>query len=424
MALAQAGGIDSAKARQYFGEVRKACQGDAGRLWNKSLCGPMLFADPATNSVVANQADAEGRLQPQDGVFIGKLPPKMNPANTNLQWAGVHWTMVMWPLPENPVTRTRLMMHELYHRIQSDLGLPPTSPANAHLATLEGRIWLRLEWRALKQALARPEAPPAERRRAVEDALLFRMRRRALFPGAAEQERQLEMHEGLAEYTGYKLRGTVDAATAEAVISRLKSSESDAAFSRSFAYVSGPAYGLLLDFSGKPWRGRLTRHSDLGDLLRAAYSVVIPAGVTASAEKRMAVYDGVALRWSETRQDEQRKAVLAAYTRRLVTGPVLHLPAAGQFNFSFDPNNVIPLDDTSSIYVNLRVTDEWGILEVTDGALMKREQGKFSGVVVEAPRDFAGKREITGNGWNLTLAEGWRLAGGERPGDLKLVKTE
>ena len=45
------------------------------------------------------------------------------------------------------------MLHELFHRIQPDLGLMTISGNNAHLDTVEGRVWLRLEWRALARAL-------------------------------------------------------------------------------------------------------------------------------------------------------------------------------------------------------------------------------------------------------------------------------
>jgi len=424
--VAQSQSIDLVQAKRYFDEARKICESDAGKLWDKSLCGPMLFADPDTRSLAANQADSESWLKAQNGVFAGKLPEEVNIANTATSWAGVHWTMVMWPLPESPTRRARLLMHELFHRIQDDLGLPALSPPNAHLGTLEGRIWLQLEWRALRQALARPEAPPAERRRAVEDALLFRLRRQALFPKAQEdEEQQLELNEGLAEYTGYKLRGTSDAAAVEAVIGRFSSAESEPAFSRSFAYVSGPAYGLLLDLSGKPWRKSLTSKSNLGDLLQQSYSVVLPPDLSAAAEQRATVYDGVALRWLETQQEEQRKAQLEDYKKRLVTGPVLALPVMEQFHFSFDPNGVIPIDDTYSAYTTLRVTDRWGVLEASRGALIVRGQGRFVRVAVEAPKDSAGTAgEVKGNGWKLTLASGWTLSKGDRPGDLTVAKKE
>lgn len=420
---AQEQSIDLAKAKQYFDEAHSICTHDGGKLWGKSLCGPMLFVDPETRQVAANQADAERRLTPYSGIFSGKLPAELNIANTAITWAGVHWTMIMWPLPESPTARDRLMMHELFHRIQNDLGLPGSNPPNAHLGTLEGRYWLELEWRALQQALARPGSPPAERKGAIKDALLFRLQRRAIFPKAADEERQLEMNEGLAEYTGYKLRGTADAATITAIMARLTTAESGQSFSRSFAYVSGPAYGMLLDLAGTPWRKDLSAKSDFGDLLQRSYAIILPKNPASAAQERSVAYDGAALLWFETQQQEQRDALLADYKRRLIAGPVLNLPLSDKVDFSFDPNGVIPMDDSITVYPSIRVTDAWGILEVSHGALIVREQGKFARVVVEAPKDAEGKSgEIDQNGWKLTLAPGWVISKGARAGDLAIEK--
>jgi len=92
VAGAQEQSIDLTKAKQYFDEARNICERDGGKLWGKSLCGPMLFVDPDTRSVVANQADAEGRLTADDGIFTGKLPAEISIANTAMTGAGVHWT--------------------------------------------------------------------------------------------------------------------------------------------------------------------------------------------------------------------------------------------------------------------------------------------------------------------------------------------
>lgn len=86
--------INPQLAAQYFSEAREVCARDAGRLWGVSLCGPMLFADPATRAVVANQPDKENRLRPHGEVFIGAAPPETVIANTATEWAGVKWTMV------------------------------------------------------------------------------------------------------------------------------------------------------------------------------------------------------------------------------------------------------------------------------------------------------------------------------------------
>ncbi len=99
------------------------------------------------------------------------------------------------------------------------------------------------------------------------------------------------------------------------------------------------------------------------------------------------------------------------------------LPATDQLNYGFDPNDVVSMDENTSAYTTLRASDTWGVLEVTDGALIVREQGKLSRVVVKSPKDAAGKTgEITGNGWKLTLAPGWSIAAGARPGDFTVVR--
>lgn len=189
-------------AQRCFETARAICERDAGRLWGVSLCGPILIADRETRTVIANQADRAGHLKPRGDVFVGRLPDDVIIAATAGEWAGVHWTMLPWPLPDDEQETRHIIAHELWHRIQGQLGLPGCSPPNDHLDTRDGRTWLRLEWRALREALTRTGQ---QRVLAVTDALAFRAYRRSLCPGAADTERAMEMHEGLAEYTGVRL---------------------------------------------------------------------------------------------------------------------------------------------------------------------------------------------------------------------------
>ena len=90
-------------------------------------------------------------------------------------------------------------------------------------------------------------------RTATHEALIFRAARHAQAgETGAEQERALELNEGLAEYTGVKLSGAVD--PHRDVAATLRAAEQADAFSRMFAYASGPAYGLLLEDAAPGWR--------------------------------------------------------------------------------------------------------------------------------------------------------------------------
>ena len=195
--------VDTGGAADVFREAKTICVRDNGALWGRSLCGPILIVDPTDSAIVANQADAQGVLKPAGTVYTGTLPPSEILANTSVEWSGTMWSELLWPLPEDMNHRHVMLAHEMFHRIQPDLGIVRSDGDNRHLDTLEGRYLLQLEWRALAAALtARGDTA---RNIAVADALLFRRERERLFPGSAAQEWALESNEGVAEYTGVRL---------------------------------------------------------------------------------------------------------------------------------------------------------------------------------------------------------------------------
>ncbi len=411
--------ISTDAAAKAFDVAKQINAEDGGKLWGVPVCGPMIFADPETHDVVASQADKEGKLAQKGSVWVGKLPNDFTPANFAADWAGVHWTMLMWPIPTEPRDRRRLLAHECFHRIQNDLKLPAADANNGHLDSKDGRIWLQLEWRALERALS--ERGPA-RVAAVRDALTFRMYRRALIPSAADREDALEMNEGLAEYTGYRLATTSSADRRAAVIANLHDGPFKQTFVRSFAYISGPGYGVLLDESGVPWRKSLTPTTDIGSLLAKAYGI---PSVLASQQNAMALarkYQGEELIAAETDRDLRRQARLADIKKRFVDGPVLVLTPMGKFSYGFNPNNVVSIDDNTIFYPWVRVTDEWGVLEA-NGGLLVREKGLIKKVVVPATKDATGA-SLKGDDWKLELADGWKIATGERSGDQTVKKSQ
>ena len=404
--------IDLAEARRAFEAARIASDLDARRLWGAELYGPVFLVDPGSRFVAADRADPEGALEERDGVWVGTLPESINPANTAIEWAGFRWTMVMWPTPSIPHARNRLLLHEMFHRVQEDVGLPANNPLNAHLDAKDARIWMRLEMRALAEALAHDGDG---RGAAVGDALAFRARRRALFPDAAAEEDALERNEGMAEYTGLVLSGLPAEALADRAAVGLEQREASESFSRSFAYATGPAYGVLLDESGTPWREALIDGATLSELLEAVYEI---EASRIQAEGRVAWYNGERVIAVETAREETRLAREAGLRARFVDGPVLRMTPDSEFNFSFDPNDAVNLEGLGTVYGSTRVVDGWGILEVTSGGalFLRNEKGWITGVVVPLPAGTGGP-PIAGDGWTLELAGGWELVPGERAGD-------
>ena len=402
-------------ARGYFAEAQSLCEADHGQLWGVSLCGPIMFVDPNSRFIVANQADSNGILRAEGGVFTGTLPLSQNVANTAVEWAGVHWTQMLWPLPEEVRARDTLMAHELFHRIQGQLGLPQLKGGdNRQLDTLDGRYYLQLEWRALARALQ--ASTSEDRRTAITDALVFRTERYKLFPGAATEEQALELNEGLAEYTGVKLGNPSPEEQVKFAIFDLTAQASNSTFVRSFAYATGPAYGLLLDQSNPEWRRQIRQGSTFNSLLATSLGITPPANLEQAAVDRSAPYNGQALKTAEIERETKRQQLIAKYRAQFVDGPTLTLPFR-HMNVQFNPRNLQPLGELGTVYPNMRITDDWGILEATNGALMKPD---WSAVIVRAPSIATGS-SVKGDGWTLELKPGWKLVPATRKGDFILA---
>lgn len=339
-------------------------------------------------------------------------------ANTSLNWAGVTWTLVTWPLPEHRRDRVRLMAHECFHRIEPQLGIRPAGDVlNSQLDTRDGRTWLQLEFRALERALW---ADGLERRHAIADALYFRAFRRSLFPDSGTRENALEMNEGLAEYTGVMLASQSAGEAMSLAEVTLQLAPDRSSFARTFAYVTGPAYGYLLDQTGQAWRSKLQASSDLSQVLAAAYHIAAAPVAHSEAVRRAQVFDGDETIALENNREAGRKKLVADATARLIDGPVLILPLSPDVQYTFDPNTLLAIDDNRTLYPTAQVTDEWGTLHAENGALLVRDNGRLLRAQVPAP---AGANLREGDGWKLDFKPGWKVEKGQRPGDWIVVKT-
>ena len=406
--------VDPVRAQALFREAAQLCGHDGGALWHHSLCGPILLVDWTDGTAVANQPDAGGALKAAGPVFAGKLPEDIVIANTPIEWSGKRWTELIWPLPDDVAHRHVTLSHELFHRAQLELGMVQHDGGNLHLDTLEGRVLLQLEWHALARALTAPDA--AVRRDAISDALLFRHERYRLFPDARAEERALELNEGVAEYTGVRVGLPTPAERTAFALRDLETFIVVPTFVRSFAYATGPSWGLLLDQADPAWRDKLAAAmkdgdpSSLDQMLQAALKLPEPSAATVKAREND--YDDT-LRPREQARDQAKQAHLAELKAKLVDGPVLRLPLAGHHaSYQFNPTTLEALGASGVVYPTMKLSADWGVLSVEQGALLDKQMS----VAAVAAGDSADHAQ--GPGWHLTLNKGWRVAPGERAGDF------
>jgi hypothetical protein len=396
--------VDEARAEQYFKEARALCERDGGRLWGISLCGPMVIADATTGTIATSQPAP-----------AGDRPRALGLVNAPVQWGGITWSAYVWQMipKEDQGERGRLFMHELFHCIQPRLGLiaprNPSAGENDHLDSLEGRYWMRLEWRALARALG---ASGAARTSAIADALAFRVARHQRFPGAAANEHIVDINEGIATYTQYAIGSDSAEDASRHARATLSSSETSTSFVRTFAYASGAGYGLLLDALAPGWHRKITGASDFGQLLSAA------AGVTAAPDAAAAAarYDGVSLRAAEEQRDREQQVIIAELRRRYVDGPVLIVPRAGSGTINNMGATVIP--GAGTVFRAMANKGAWGFFDARNGALVSADGQTISlpaPVVVDATT-------LKGDGWTATVGPGWTVQPGPRPGSFRVVR--
>lgn len=392
--------VDQQRAHEYFKDVQALCERDGGRLWGVSVCAPMVIADVRTQTFATSQP-APDTPRPRQVGYV----------NAPVQWGGTTWGAYMWDdvSTGTPRHRREVMLHELFHGVQPQLGLVVQFDASEHLDAAEARYWLRLEWRALARALRESGKGRAE---AVRDALAFRQARRTLYPAGVEGERAQEITEGLAAYTGTVLAAQSRTDAIAGALGLLDGAEAAGSLMRTFAYISGPAYGLLLDAASPGWRRRVRGGDDLATLLMGALGVR-PAG---DAEMSAARYGAAEIRAAEQQREQQRQERLAELRRRFVDGPVLMIQGGASGSSDSRGAEVIPGVGTVFFHA-FRAAGRWGTLEADSGVLVASD-GVTRWVPAPVRRDDG---TFSGAGWTFKAAPGWTVREGPRRGDFEVV---
>jgi hypothetical protein len=366
-------------------------------LWNIDLYGPILLVDPKSRVVYANYPDSTGILK-QDGViFSGILPNTINIANTAITWSGRSWAMIMLPLPVNKQERLDLLAHELFHRSQPVLGFKMNNPANDHLDQKEGRVYLRLELEALRKALVVKSKSAINRN--LTNALYFRNQRYSTYPNAKSTENMLEINEGLATYTGIFMSGRNKKQIESYFDNKITEFQNYPTFVRSFAYLTIPLYGTLLRKSEKYWNKQIDNNTNLTDFFIKSFNLNIPENLDAEI---LNYYGFAKINPDETKREERIKQLVSEYKTKFIDQPHLEIKFE-KMSVSFDPRNLIPITGYGTVYPTLRVSDNWGILTVSDGALLGTNWDK---IIVSEPT-LISTDKVAGNGWVIELNIGY-----------------
>lgn len=385
----------------YFNEIKQTTQQHYS-LWDKDLYGGILLVNPQTREIYANEPDSSRFLVKEGSIYKGILPNEINFANTAIEWNGQTWAMIILPLPKDKYQRTNLLAHELFHKAQPSLGFVIRNVDNNHLDQKDGRIYLRLEMEALKEAVL--ASTQKEAKENLTNALIIRKYRNKLFPGSDTTENTLELLEGIADYTGQMMSGCTKDQMKENLVKHIDMFMGYPTFVRSFAYQTVPVYGFLLSETERDWNKKISQITDLTAYFTKAFGVSIPKDLKGSVERIADRYNAKVVIAEETAREEKNKILIAEYKSKFIEQPHIDIQLE-QMRFAFDPRNIMPLEDKGTVYPNIRITDKWGVLTVTGGALVSSNWKKVS---ITKPAEI-NEQKVTGDGWVLELEAGYKL---------------
>ena len=364
------------KAAPCFENLKKVSDADKGKLWGKTLYGPTMFVDVQTRNLVANQQNKENSFEQKGDLFFGQLPEDIIIANTSISYCGEDWTCVIWDGSRDLLTNTHLLIHESLHRIQDEIGLPSCGSSNQHLDETEGELLLKLELGILKDLLQNDSKDLTE---GLRDAMTVRKYRQTMFPNG--NENQFECHEGMAEYTAFKLlpldndneairirKGLVAAAIAKGM--------DGSGFGNSFAYLTGPAYGLLIDEMIPDWRNGIRSGKTIPDVIST--EVAIPDTIDNTEIERISACYGLTEYLNKERNRlEARDKEDAELRARFSESKWLVIPN-DNINFGFNPSERLVAYDTIGVICNtMQLRGSFGTLEVGNGIMRTHNWSNF-----------------------------------------------
>ncbi len=395
--------LSSGKALYYFREIKELCDKDNGALWGKNLYGPLMFVDRASRRIIANMPDKEGYLKGKDGVFTGIFPKEMLISNTPATIGRTLFAVAPIPSEENDYRIKTQAFHSLFHLYQMTNGINSTGFNTNNMDEKEARLWIKLEWKALRKALT---TEGEEQKIAIRDALIFRGVNRELYRKYAKDENLFENYEGLATFTYTYLCSQSPDEFRARLFENLDRIYSMQSYSRTYGFIHGALYAALLKNKGYNFSSIRTKDVDLGNETMETYGIELPIICRDVAGSITMSYNLAEINLEE----EQRLAELKENLHREISSftdrPVVFIELESPY-FDFEPEDVHSLDSLGTLYKSIRVSDNWGKLTVNKSGCLVSNNFKLLRITA---KDFkADHRHVSGEDWTLILNDEYEI---------------
>lgn len=391
------------KAVSYFKNIEEFCNRDSGKLWGTNLYGPLMFIDRQSRKILANEPDKESLLKFKEGIYTGIYPREKIINNFAVIFGGELFGMAPIPAEEDNFRIVTRAIHALFHRYQHSIGISNEYFNVVNMDEKEARIWLKLEWKALRKAIT---SEGDVQKLAIRDALIFRGSNRESFPDLKEQGNRFESNEGMATFTYLILLTRSQKEYETRLFEYLDRIYSFQSYARSYGSVHGALYATLLYRKGFDFKSLKTDNADLGALVKDLYNIQLPevcrdvAGSISINYNITDIYNEEDLRLKDImeRLDNQ----VSVFTSKPVVLLELESPS-----FDFEPEDVQYLDTLGTLYHTMRVSDNWGKLTVDKTGCLVSNNYKYLRITAKGLK--IDKNHISGDGWQIIINNGWEI---------------
>ncbi len=393
--------FNETKARYYFDKVEAACYKDDGKLWGRNIFGPLMFVDREQRMVYSNFPDREGNLKKKEGVYSSSYPKDLIINRDSLTFGGTKYALAALPPAEDEFTIVSRGIRSLYYFHQHYFGYKPIPYNTSVMDEKNARLWLKLEWRALRKAI---EGEGNERIVALRDALIFRGANHELYGKYVDDQIRFENYEGLAVFT-YLLLGTDSEEVFKTrLLEGLDNIYSFSTYSGTYGSIHGAIYASLAYWGGFDFSSIKSADTDLGAIVTELYNIQLPAYCRDVAGSIALNYDLAAVQAEEETRDNEIRAQIKRQTNIFIEKPVVSIDLVSPY-FDYELTDIVPVIEFGTIYNKLNVADNWGKLIVEEGGCLV--SNNFRNLKIPADNIKIDRNHVYGEGWSLTLNGNW-----------------
>lgn len=363
-------------AERYFDELEDLLGHDSAKIWGVGLYGPTMFVNADDRMIIANQQNKDSTFKKKGNVFYGFLPDEYNIANTAMSFSEELWTCVNGLCFNNDMERNLLLVHESFHRAQNEIGIQSVMSDNTHLEEVDASVLLKLELMALSRAFQYDEMD--YNNEDLINALTIRSIRQNLYPD--NNENKYECHEGLAEYTAFKVlfdKNQNDIIMKGILLNKVEKALRSDTYSNSFAYVTGPIYAFILDELSSDWKDEVIAGKTMIDILLKNINVMNYADSENYVRNIIKQYDAERFINEEYNRLLSMKLEDEIYINRFNESDLIYIKN-DNVSFTYNPNEkLISYNGMGTIYKTMRLSGDFGTVELNDGVLVTSDWKYF-----------------------------------------------